>query len=90
MKSVCFTFRSKLSRHQQSPLLKDDPIASDHREKGNALFRKGLYGEAACQYSDCVLSADSAETLSGGLANRSAALHHLQLYQVRPLTTSLS
>ncbi|XP_043214854.1 SET and MYND domain-containing protein 4-like [Amphibalanus amphitrite] len=73
--------RGKLSSCQSAPRRKDDSLAVSHRERGNASFRSGRFAAALQQYGEAALNADSAETLSGALANRSAALHRLQRHQ---------
>ncbi|XP_037086788.1 SET and MYND domain-containing protein 4-like [Pollicipes pollicipes] len=73
--------RRKLSALQSAPQLKDDALAKSQRESGNKSFRAGRFCEALRQYGECVMGAASAETLSCGFANRSAALFHLEQFE---------
>lgn len=61
---------------------KDTERAAKSREKGNTSFKNRDYTAAALHYSQGICFApQSSEQLSLCYANRSAALHHLQLYQ---------
>ncbi|KAH3876790.1 SET and MYND domain-containing protein 4-like [Dreissena polymorpha] len=67
-----------------SPYMKSDAGSTQAREEGNRLFQKRQYYPALMLYNRSVMLAPAGgdtSMLALALANRSAVLHHMKLYQ---------